>query len=131
MEVSDPKVCILAHLMSPLEAIDPIVESPLSHPLQKQRAIASELLTEVQQANNAIGGMLLVNMERNGMNRFRNPLNFAVSYVLVIISLFDDIAADFPFIAYYLINTQQTDPANFYSGVRGSSLSKFEPKKLR
>ncbi|XP_055318460.1 uncharacterized protein LOC129576785 isoform X2 [Sitodiplosis mosellana] len=102
LEVADPKVCILAHLMSPLEPIDPIIESPLSHPLLKQRAIASELLTEVQQANTAIGGMLLVNMERN---------------------------SDFPFIAYYLINTQQTDPAHFYSGVRGSSLSKFEPKK--
>lgn len=47
LEVSDPKVCILAHLMSPLEPIDPILESPLSHPLLKQRAVASELLTEV------------------------------------------------------------------------------------
>lgn len=47
LEVSDPKVCILAHLMSPLEPIDPILESPLSHPLIKQRAVASELLTEV------------------------------------------------------------------------------------
>lgn len=44
---------------------------------------------------------------------------------------FDHHVADFPFISYYLINTQQTDPANFYSGIRGSSLSKFEPKKLR
>lgn len=52
--------------MSPLEPIDPMIESPLSHPLLKQRAIASELLTEVQQANTAIGGMLLTNMERNG-----------------------------------------------------------------
>lgn len=65
MEVSDPKLCILAHLMSPLEPIDPVVESPLSHPLLKQRAVASELLMEVQQANTAIGGMLLANMERN------------------------------------------------------------------
>lgn len=65
LEVADPKVCVLAHLMSPLEPIDPIVESPLSHPLLKQRAIASELLSEVQQANTAIGGMLLINMERN------------------------------------------------------------------
>lgn len=40
-------------------------------------------------------------------------------------------AADFPFISYYMINTQQTDPASFYSGIRGSSLTKFEPKKLR
>lgn len=39
--------------------------------------------------------------------------------------------AEFPFIAYYIINTQQTDPSSFYSGVRGSSLSKFDPKKLR
>lgn len=65
LEVADPKVCVLAHLMSPLEPIDPIVESPLSHPLLKQRAIASELLSEVQHANTAIGGMLLINMERN------------------------------------------------------------------
>lgn len=66
LEVSDPKICTLAHLMSPLEAIDPIVESPLAHPLYKQRAIASELVTEVQQTNMAVGGMLLANMERNG-----------------------------------------------------------------
>lgn len=52
--------------MSPLEPIDPIVESPLSHPLLKQRAVAAELLAEVQQANTAVGGMLLANMERNG-----------------------------------------------------------------
>lgn len=47
LEVSDPKVCILAHLMSPLEPLDPLLESPLSHPLIKQRAVASELLNEV------------------------------------------------------------------------------------
>lgn len=33
--------------MSPLEPIDPIVESPLAHPLLKQRAVAAELLNEV------------------------------------------------------------------------------------
>lgn len=56
--------------MSPLEPIDPIVESPLNHPLLKQRSIAAELLMEVQQANTAIGGMLLANMERNGLYSF-------------------------------------------------------------
>lgn len=65
LEVSDPKVCILVHLMSPLEPIDPVLESPLAHPLVKQRAIAAELVNEVQQANTAVGGMLLANMERN------------------------------------------------------------------
>ncbi|XP_055630929.1 uncharacterized protein LOC129771373 isoform X3 [Toxorhynchites rutilus septentrionalis] len=105
LEVSDPKICILAHLMSPLEPIDPLLESPLAHPLTKQRAVASELLNEVQQGNNAVSGMLLANMERS--------------------------SAEFPFIAYYVINTTQTDPALFYSGVRGASLSKFEPKNTR
>lgn len=47
LEVSDPKICILAHLMSPLEPLDPALESPLSHPLIKQRNIATELLNEV------------------------------------------------------------------------------------
>ncbi|XP_036334372.1 uncharacterized protein LOC118744998 [Rhagoletis pomonella] len=104
LEVSDPKLCILVHLMSPLEPIDPMLESPLAHPLLKQRAVAAELVSEVQQANTAVGGMLLANMEKN---------------------------ADFPFISYYLINTTQTDPSNFYSGIRVSSLSKFEPKALK
>lgn len=39
--------------------------------------------------------------------------------------------AEFPFIAYYTINTSTTDPSTFYSGVRGASLSKFEPKITR
>ncbi|XP_016981319.1 uncharacterized protein LOC108046233 isoform X4 [Drosophila rhopaloa] len=104
LEVSDPKLCILVHLMSPLEAIDPVMESPLSHPLLKQRSIAAELVTEVQQANTAVGGMLLANMEKS---------------------------SEFPFISYYLINTLQTDPSSFYAGLRVSSLSKFEPKALK
>jgi hypothetical protein len=65
LEVSDPKICILAHLMSPLEPIDPLLESPLSQPLLKQRVVASELLNEIQQNNNAVGGMLLANMEKS------------------------------------------------------------------
>uniref|UniRef100_T1GLP7 Uncharacterized protein n=1 Tax=Megaselia scalaris TaxID=36166 RepID=T1GLP7_MEGSC len=58
-------MCVLVHLMSPLEPIDPILESPLANSLLKQRAVAAELLNEVQQANTAIGGMLLANMEKN------------------------------------------------------------------
>lgn len=83
---------------------------------------------QVQQANTAVGGMLLANMERTGKRIFLNHLlvekiesqKFMLSFT-----------AEFPFIAYYVINTTQTDPTNFYSGIRSSSLSKFEPKKLR
>lgn len=39
--------------------------------------------------------------------------------------------SEFPFIAYYTINTTTTDPSTFYSGVRGASLSKFEAKTTR
>lgn len=52
--------------MSPLEPVDPVLESPLVQPLFKQRAIAGELVTEISQAKTAITGMLLANMERNG-----------------------------------------------------------------
>lgn len=41
------------------------------------------------------------------------------------------IPAEFPFISYYVINTAQTDPNVFYSGMRNSSLTKFEPKVIR
>lgn len=104
LEVPDPKLCILAHLMSPLEPIDPILESPLQQPLQRQRVIAQELLSEVAQANSATGGMLLANMERN---------------------------AEFPFISYYVINSTQTNPAMFYNNLRSSSLNKFDPRAVR
>lgn len=104
--MSDPKLCILAHLMSPLEPVDPILESPLSHPLLKQKAVASELLNEVkrfqfffccynyvylflflnvkvQQANTAVGGMLLANMERTG-----NCINNDLINIIKLIYLF-------------------------------------------
>lgn len=52
--------------MSPLEPIDPILESPLIQPLFKQRVTAGELVNEVSQAKTAVTGMLLANMERHG-----------------------------------------------------------------
>lgn len=61
----DPKLCVLCHLMSPLEPIDPILESPLVQPLLKQRVVAGELLNEIALSRTAVTGMLLANMERN------------------------------------------------------------------
>ncbi|XP_068634009.1 uncharacterized protein [Battus philenor] len=104
LEIADPKLCILAHLMSPLEPIEPILESPLAKPLIKQKMAAGELLSDIAQANTAVGGMLLANMEKN---------------------------SEFPFISYYVINTTQTDPLLFYNNLRGASLTKFDPKTIR
>ncbi|XP_015840525.1 uncharacterized protein LOC660922 isoform X1 [Tribolium castaneum] len=104
MEVPDPKLCVLCHLMSPLEPIDPVLESPLVQPLFKQRVTAGELLSEISQSKTAVTGMLLANMERN---------------------------AEFPFISYYVINTSQTNPVMFYNNIRTASLTKFDPRQLR
>lgn len=90
--------------MSPLESIEPILESPLAKPLIRQKNAAGELLQEVAQANTAVGGMLLANMEKN---------------------------AEFPFISYYVLNTTHTDPLLFYNNMRTASLAKFDPKTIR
>lgn len=65
LEVEDPKQCILAHLMTPLEPLDPLMESPLACPLVIQRDTAAELVAEL--APTATQSILLVNMERNGI----------------------------------------------------------------
>ncbi|KAH0534377.1 uncharacterized protein LOC123266879 isoform X1 [Cotesia glomerata] len=102
LEVEDPKQCVLAHLMTPLEPLDPIVESPIAMPLVLQRDTAAELIAEI--APSATQSILLTNMERN---------------------------ADFPFITYYLINKHNTDPADFYQEVQCAALRKFDPRDLR
>ncbi|XP_014220069.1 uncharacterized protein LOC106647990 isoform X2 [Trichogramma pretiosum] len=102
LEVEDPKQCILAHFMTSMEPIDPLVESPVSKPLVLQRDTAAELLTELAPA--ATQSILLTNMERN---------------------------ADFPFIAYYVVNKQKTEPVDFYQEVQCAALKKFDPRDLR
>lgn len=66
LEVDDPKLCVLLHLMTPMEPIEPVLESPLVKPLAQQKTAASDLLTEVGSAKTAIEGMLLSNMEKDG-----------------------------------------------------------------
>nr|XP_050854033.1 uncharacterized protein LOC127065567 isoform X2 [Vespula vulgaris] len=102
LEVEDPKQCVLVHFMTPLEPLDPLVESPVSRPLVLQRDTAAELVAEI--APSASQSILLTNMEKN---------------------------ADFPFITYYLINKQNTDPLDFYNEVQCAALRKFDPRDLR
>ncbi|XP_070524649.1 uncharacterized protein [Cardiocondyla obscurior] len=102
LEVEDPKQCVLAHFMTPLEPLDPLMESPVSRPLVLQRDTAAELVAEI--APSASQSILLTNMEKD---------------------------ADFPFITYYLINKQNTDPIDFYNEVQCAALRKFDPRDLR
>lgn len=69
LEVDDPKLCVLIHLMTPMEPIEPILESPLAIPLIKQKTAFCDLLTEVGSAKTAMEGMLLSNLERDGKLR--------------------------------------------------------------
>ncbi|KAJ8882870.1 hypothetical protein PR048_014686 [Dryococelus australis] len=66
LEVDDPKLCMLMHLMTALEPIDPVLESPLDCPVVQQRTAVMDLLSEVGCANIASEGMLLCNLEKNG-----------------------------------------------------------------
>lgn len=65
LEVDDPKLCVLIHLMTQMESIEPVLESPLALPLVKQRTTACDLLTEVSSTKTAMEGMLLANLEKN------------------------------------------------------------------
>lgn len=67
LEVDDPKLCVLLHLMTPMTSIEPDLESPLARPLQQQKSVATEILGEVGSAKSATEGMLLSNMESNGL----------------------------------------------------------------
>lgn len=71
--------------------------------------------------------MLLANMERHG-------INFLMIKVFGFQHLTFDFfspSAEFPYIVYYTINTTQTDPFAFFTAVKSSSLSKFDPKTTR
>uniref|UniRef100_A0A1B6D658 DUF7153 domain-containing protein n=1 Tax=Clastoptera arizonana TaxID=38151 RepID=A0A1B6D658_9HEMI len=104
LEVDDPKLCVLIHLMTQMESIEPVLESPLALPLVKQKTTACDLLTEVSSTKTAMEGMLLANLEKN---------------------------CEFPFISYYVINKNQTDPREFLQSCRAASLRKFDPRNLR
>lgn len=40
-------------------------------------------------------------------------------------------SAQFPFISYYVINTSQTDPVDFFRNLQAASQRKFDPRNLR
>lgn len=66
LEVDDPKICIVIHLMTQMEPLEPILESPLTMPYIKQKLVACDLLSEIGCTRTAAEGMLLCNLEKNG-----------------------------------------------------------------
>lgn len=41
------------------------------------------------------------------------------------------ISAEFPFVTYYVINSNQTNPVMFYNNIRTASLTKFDPRTIK
>lgn len=104
LEVEDPKLCVLIHLMGNLEPIDPILESPLAIPIIKQKSVACDLMSDIAAGNCVKEGILLSTIEKD---------------------------TEFPFIAYYVINNSQNNPVEVFKSIRSTSLRKFEPTRLR
>ncbi|KAJ1527523.1 hypothetical protein ONE63_007493 [Megalurothrips usitatus] len=106
LQVGDPLLSVLLHLMTPLEPLEPLLESPLASPHKQQGAAAADLVQEMSKASppGAVRGMLLTNMEKN---------------------------SEFPYISYYVINSAQTDPKQCFRSLRSASLRKFDPRNIR
>ena len=64
LEMDDPKLTITFHIMGPLTALTPHLESPLSTPAALHRQLAQEELAKAQELN-ATEGFLLKNMEKD------------------------------------------------------------------
>lgn len=78
VEVDDPKTCLMFHMMTTLEPIDPVLESPLSDPMARQTAAACSLLTEIAATKVASEGMLLANLEKDGNDNLNGIINIMI-----------------------------------------------------
>ena len=64
LEVDDPKLGIIFHLMAPFTSLTPHLDSPLSTPLVLQRKLAEQELARAKELN-AAEGFLLKNLEKD------------------------------------------------------------------
>lgn len=62
--------------MSQMEPIEPMLQSPLSLPLLKQKQLAMALLTEMSSTKMASEGMLLSNLEKDCTSCFLLHMKF-------------------------------------------------------
>ena len=63
LEVADPQLAVVVHLMTPLIPLNPPLESPLSQPERIQRSLALQLLHKASAERQATHGLLLASME--------------------------------------------------------------------
>lgn len=83
LEVADPQLAVVVHLMTPLIPLNQPLESPTSHPERVQRALAMELIERAKLERQASHGLLLASMENSC--KF---LSFSIKYIRGWISTF-------------------------------------------
>ena len=71
LEVDDPKISIVFHMIAPLESVTPHLESPLAEPMVLLRQLAKEELDKAKELQFS-EGFLLKNLEANC--KFENQL---------------------------------------------------------
>ena len=64
LEVDDPKISIVFHMIAPLESVTPHLESPLAEPMVLLRQLAKEELDKAKELQFS-EGFLLKNLEAN------------------------------------------------------------------
>ena len=98
--MDDPKLTITFHIMGPLTALTPHLESPLSTPAALHRQLAQEELAKAQELN-ATEGFLLKNMEKDCTYLF-DLYNIDILKKLKIINYFNMIK---PHLFLFQLNT--------------------------
>ncbi|CAL8109833.1 unnamed protein product [Orchesella dallaii] len=103
LEVADPQLAIVVHLMTPLISLSPPVESPQTQPERVQRSLAMQLLHKAAAERQASHGLLLASMETG---------------------------SDFPMMALYTVQKMRIDVNDFVENCRKNALDMFEPSNI-
>jgi len=101
LEVDDPKISIVFHMIAPLEPVTPHLESPLAEPMVLLRQLAKEDLDRGKELQ-MHEGFTLKNLEAN---------------------------SEYPFINYYVIHKTRDEAAAIFREARSQAYNAFSPDK--
>jgi hypothetical protein len=93
LEVADPQLAVVVHLMTPLIPMSPPLDSPTSQPERIQRTLAFELIERAKLERQASHGLLLASMENSC------ELRMMMIMIMMIITL--DLSNRNPFLVWF------------------------------
>jgi len=101
LEVDDPKLAIVFHMIAPLESLTPHLESPLTDPMVLLRSLAKDDLDRSKELHIS-EGFMLKNLEAN---------------------------SEYPFINYFVIHKTRDEAAKVFKEARAQTYDAFSPEK--